>query len=636
MAGNTFDFELNADDQASQEIANIEAELNKLRPVLKDVRESLKMGGDESISGLRDVGERIRDMSDFSKKGAQSIGDMIPPLKNFGELSGKYMDMAKKIGGIGAIGYAGYQMISQVPEQAKKATEVSTSAKNMGMSVEEGTRLTGTLIQKGSTEDDARQSFESLYGSLNDAVRGNNNELLATIRSIGASIIQREDGSVDLTKTLLSLEKAIQNIPESRNAELQSKLGLSPEILALIREGNLQGRLDKSDRMGHTRDDAVVEQLSKMDEVLKNISAAYEGAKTKTGDAVAGALLSDGSVIDGLNGVEQLLTYGPDNVALMQTMGFLHGNDSDILRTTYNTPELYGKLGMWDQSMVDFGIMTDDIRKNYEEWAKERESAKKAQEKEAEKQRQANAPEGWKQDSGYDPNVRAFRNNNPGNVRWTNNEIGRDREGVDAQGNKKGFGILKDENDGRAALARQLLLYMDRGNNTINGILNDYAPGSDNNDTDGYIQHLTKHMGVTPNTPLDMYNPEILAQMMNGIIKKESGYQPYSYDEMMGSIDDAVNSSRWAGKRNPQRLLYQREQWSARHNQDESQASPIISAEKDPAEVLMGFAEQLARVLDENKAGGTLEIVLTNPETGTKSSINVKPKGRVTTAMNMP
>ncbi|EMQ4855821.1 hypothetical protein AAIB78_000655 [Morganella morganii] len=636
MAGNTFDFELNADDQASQEIANIEAELNKLRPVLKDVRESLKMGGDESISGLRDVGERIRDMSDFSKKGAQSIGDMIPPLKNFGELSGKYMDMAKKIGGIGAIGYAGYQMVSQIPEKAQKATEVSTSAKNMGMSVEEGTRLTGTLIQKGSTEDDARQSFESLYGSLNDAVRGNNNELLATIRSIGASIIQREDGSVDLTKTLLSLEKAIQNIPESRNAELQSKLGLSPEILALIREGNLQGRLDKSDRMGHTRDDAVVEQLSKMDEVLKNISAAYEGAKTKTGDAVAGALLSDGSVIDGLNGVEQILTYGPDNVALMQTMGFLHGNDSDILRTTYNTPELYGKLGMWDQSMVDFGIMTDDIRKNYEEWAKERESAKKAQEKEEEKQRQANAPDGWKQDSSHNPKVRAFRNNNPGNVREASNEIGRDEPGVDANGNKKGFSIFKDEADGRAALARQLLLYMDRGNNTIGGIMNKYAPRKDRNDTQGYIEHMSGYMGVDANTPVNLYDPKVLAQFMNGIIKKESGYQPYSYDEMMGSIDDAVNSSRWAGKRNPQRLLDQREQWAMRNNQDEPQPSPVISTDKNPTEMLMGFAEQLARVLEENKAGGTLEIVLTNAETGTKSSVNVKPKGRVTTAMNMP
>lgn len=629
MAGNTFDFELNADDQASQEIANIEAELNKLRPVLKDVRESLRMGGDESISGLRDVGERIRDMSDFSKKGAQSIGDMIPPLKNFGELSGKYLNMAKKIGGIGAIGYAGYQMLSQVPEQAKKATEVSTSAKNMGMSVEEGTRLTGTLIQKGSTEDDARQSFESLYGSLNDAVRGNNNELLATIRSIGASIIQREDGSVDLTKTLLSLGKAIQNIPESRNAELQSKLGLSPEILSLIREGNLQGRLDKSDRMGHTRDDAVVEQLSKMDEVLKNISAAYEGAKTKTGDAVAGALLSDGSVIDGLNGVEQLLIYGPDNVALMQTMGFLHGNDSDILRTTYNTPALYGKLGMWDQSMVDFGIMTDDIRKNYEEWAKERESAKKAQKKEEEKQRQANAPEDWHQDTKYNPNSRGLRNKNPGNLRDADNKTGLQGNGNDT------MAMFASDRDGLAAMSRQLMLDAERGLNTIDGYIRKYAPSSENN-TAEYIKRVSKQTGYDPYENLDMHNPDILAKLMNAMISVENGAQPFSYQEVWNGIDDSINDDRWIGRRNRENVREQREQWALRYNQDESQAAPIINTDKNPAEVLMSFAEQLARVLDENKAGGTLEIVLVNPDAGTRSTVNVKPKGRVTTAMSMP
>lgn len=629
MAGNTFDFELNADDQASQEIANIEAELNKLRPVLKDVRESLKMGGDESISGLRDVGERIRDMSDFSKKGAQSIGDMIPPLKNFGELSGKYLDMAKKIGGIGAIGYAGYQMVSQVPEQAKKATEVSTSAKNMGMSVEEGTRLTGALIQKGSTEDNARQSFESLYGSLNDAVRGNNNELLATIRSIGGSIIQRKDGSVDLTKTLLSLEKAIQNIPENRNAELQSKLGLSPEVLALLREGNLQGRLDKSDRMGHTRDDTVVEQLSKLDVALNNITAAYEGAKTKTGDAVAGALLSDGSVIDGLSGVEQILTYGPDNVALMQTMGFLHGNDSDILRTTYNTPELYGKLGMWDQSMVDFGIMTDDIRKNYEEWAKERESEKKAQEKEEEKQRQANTPEDWHQDTKYNPNSRGLRNKNPGNLRDANNKTGLQGSGNDT------MAVFASDRDGLAAMSRQLMLDAERGKNRIADYIEKYAPSSENN-TAEYIKSVSKQTGYDPYESLDMHNPDVLAKLMNAMISVENGAQPFSYQDVWNGIDDSINDDRWIGRRNRESVREQREQWAMRNNQCESQATPIINTEKDPAEILMGFTEQLARVLDENKAGGTLEIVLTNAETGTKSSVNVKPKGRVTTAMNMP
>ncbi|UFH69721.1 phage tail tape measure protein [Morganella morganii] len=625
MAGNTFDFELNADDQASQEIANIEAELNKLRPVLKDVRESLKMGGDESISGLRDVGERIRDMSDFSKKGAQSIGDMIPPLKNFGELSGKYLNMAKKIGGIGAIGYAGYQMVSQVPEQAKKATEVSTSAKNMGMSVEEGTRLTGTLIQKGSTEDDARQSFESLYGSLNDAVRGNNNELLATIRSIGASIIQREDGSVDLTKTLLSLEKAIQNIPESRNAELQSKLGLSPEVLALIREGNLQERLDKSDRMGHTRDDAVVEQLSKMDEVLKNISAAYEGAKTKTGDAVAGALLSDGSVIDGLNGVEQLLTYGPDNVALMQTMGFLHGNDSDILRTTYNTPELYGKLGMWDQSMVDFGIMTDEIRKNYEEWEKQRHQAETAKQKSA---LNSKVPDNWVQDETYNPNRRGLRNNNPGNLIAAPNSVGYD------YGNNHRYVKFASSRDGNAALSRQIMLDAERGLNTLDSLLRKYAPASVGNNTQGYIDRVSKGTGFNPYERLDMHDPRVLEKIIPYIIKVENIEQPYSYEEISVGITDSIMDDRWAGGRNPYRVQEQRNAFMMQ--QETESVVPDFKIEKDPTQALLAFTEQLSQVLQENKAGGTLEIVLTNAETGTKSSVNVKPKGRVTTAMNMP
>ncbi|HGF6560727.1 TPA: hypothetical protein ACF2YT_001646 [Providencia alcalifaciens] len=89
-----------------------------------------------------------------------------------------------------------------------------------------------------------------------------------------------------------------------------------------------------------------------------------------------------------------------------------------------------------------------------------------------------------------------FRNNNPSNIREASNEIGRDEPGVDIYGNKKGFAIFQDENDGRAALARQLLLFMDRGNNTLDGIMRKYAPRSDNNKTGEYIQYMSQHMGV--------------------------------------------------------------------------------------------------------------------------------------------
>lgn len=240
-----------------------------------------------------------------------------------------------------------------------------------------------------------------------------------------------------------------------------------------------------------------------------------------------------------------------------------------------------------------------------------------------------------------DPKVRAFRNNNPGNIREASNEIGRDEPGVDIYGNKKGFAIFQDENDGRAALARQLLLFMDRGNNTLDGIMRKYAPRSDNNKTGEYIQYMSQHMGVGPYQPLDLYDPKVLANAMNGIIKKESGYQPYSYEEMMGSINDAINLPKWAGKRNSTRLMEQRDRWYMEYEQPQEptpQAAQAIalndvSANANIAEVI---GEAIRLGLAENQSKGTLEIVLTNPITGAKQLLNVNTRGRITTAMELP
>uniref|UniRef100_A0A3B0M3A4 Uncharacterized protein n=1 Tax=Arsenophonus endosymbiont of Trialeurodes vaporariorum TaxID=235567 RepID=A0A3B0M3A4_9GAMM len=96
---NTFDFELTADDNASREIAHIELALNKLRPTLTDVRGKLQLGHNETTASLGIVGDKIRDIAEFARQGSQRIGDMLPPLKNVGELSGKYLGLAAKVGG---------------------------------------------------------------------------------------------------------------------------------------------------------------------------------------------------------------------------------------------------------------------------------------------------------------------------------------------------------------------------------------------------------------------------------------------------------------------------------------------------------------------------------------------------------
>ncbi|MEY0288063.1 hypothetical protein AB7303_03445 [Providencia rettgeri] len=637
MAGNKFDFELVADDKASGVIRQIEADLNRLRPSVRDVKEGLNLGGSDTESGLGAIGDKLRGIGDVASKGAQNIGDMIPPLKNFGELSSKYLGMATKIGGIGAISYAGYQIASQIRDEGKKATDISTSAKSMGMSVEEETRLTGTLQQRGVDEPEARQSMSAYYVELDKAIKGQNNELLASIRQIGANIYQKQDGTVDVTKTLQSIEKAISKMPESRNWELQTKVGLDNNMLGLMREGKFDERLKKSDQLGLTRHTEVVERLGKLDATLNELGAAWEGGKTKVKDNING-FFADDSVNEGLGGIQEILTHGPDSAAINRTLGIINGEQSKVLRWAYETPEFYNNLDWSDKVAVNFGYMTENIQKEYDKWVK---SHPQSLSPEPRINIGDKIPDYWSMTPNKDQKVRAFRNNNPGNVREASNEIGRDEPGVDMYGNKKGFAIFQDENDGRAALARQLLLYMDRGNNTLDGIMKKYAPRKDNNKTGEYIRHMSQHMGVGPYQPLDLYDPKVLARAMSGIIKKESGYQPYSYKEMMDSIDDATNNPKWAGKRNPTRLMEQRDRWYLEFEQQQeptSQSAPSItmndvSANANIAEVI---GEAIRLGLAENQSKGTLEIVLTSPITGKKQLLNVNTTGRITTAMDLP
>ncbi|MBO1929610.1 hypothetical protein J4731_19425 [Providencia rettgeri] len=125
-------------------------------------------------------------------------------------------------------------------------------------------------------------------------------------------------------------------MPESRNWELQAKVGLDNNMLGLMREGKLDERLERSDQLGLTRHTEVVEKLSKLDATLNELGAAWEGLKTKGADKVNN-VLSDDSVIDGLGGIQELMTYGPDSAAINRTLGFINGEESKILRWAYET-----------------------------------------------------------------------------------------------------------------------------------------------------------------------------------------------------------------------------------------------------------------------------------------------------------
>ncbi|WP_272582664.1 hypothetical protein [Providencia sp. PROV261] len=625
MASNTFDFELVADDKASGVIRQIESELSRLRPSVRDVKEDLNLGGSDTESGLGAIGDKLRGIGDVASKGAQNIGDMIPPLKNFGELSSKYLGMATKIGGIGAIGYAGYQIASQIRDEGKKATDISTSAKSMGMSVEEETRLTGTLQQRGVDESDARQSMSGYYVELSKAIKGENNELLASIRQIGADIYQKKDGSVDVTRTLQSLEKAIAKMPESRNWELQAKVGLDNNMLGLMREGKLDERLEKSDQLGLTRHTEVVEKLSKLDAALNELGAAWEGLKTKGSDKV-NDVLSDDSVIDGLGGIQEILTHGPDSAAINRTLGIINGEQSKILRWTYETPEFYDKLDWSDQVAVSLGFMTDNVQKEYDKWQKEH----TPQKHEEPTQEYSKIPDNWIQDSKYDPTTRGFRNKNPGNLRDANNKIGLQGPEGDQ------FAIFASDRDGLAAMSRQLMLDAERGKNRIADYIEKYAPSNENK-TQEYISMVSNWTGYGAYEYLDMHDPEVLAKLMNAMIKVENGAQPFSYDQIMEGVMDSIMDDRWKGLRDPTKVMEQRDMISLREEQKKTeqrtQEMPSINAGNQTTQAVDMITNALSEALQQN---ARLEITVVSGDKKTTQYLTPKSNGRITIPMDAP
>lgn len=629
MAGNAFDFELNADDRASGQITVLEEKIRSLNPALDEARDKLKLGGDESVTGLRGIGDLLRDVSEEAKSGVQSIGDMIPPLKNFGALAGKLTG----IGGIGALVAGGSKLITSMSEEGKNIT---TSAANTGMTVEESTRLSGTLQQKGVSKDDARGQMEGYYEKLSQAVIGKDDQLLASIRSIGADVVRRPDGSADVTNTLLSIEKAIKTLPEHRNWELRDNLKLTPDMIALLREGDLQGRLNKSDKFGLTMDGEFAEKMTEVDTKLSEAGAKLTGKMNQIQKSLyefidSPSIIPDFGDLDGamknIRESELRINDTEDN--------FYHGDKrQDIIRWAAKDKEYRDSLSWFEDLRMtaldpDDKMYTDIYNKWSDKWEEQRERAEAGKNKPA---LNSKVPDNWVQDEQYNPNRRGLRNNNPGNLIAAPNSTGYD------YGNDHRYVKFGSSRDGIAAMSRQLMLDAEDGLNTFDGLLQKYAPAKAKNNTQGYIDRVSKGTGFGPHEPLNMHDPNVLAKVIPHMIKVENIEQPYSYQEVMDGIMDSIMDDRWKGLRNPDRVREQRDMIAMQQTQQQETASAAtdFKIDKDPTQALLAFTEQLSQVLQENKAGGTLEIVLTNAETGTKSTVNVKPKGRVTTAMNMP
>lgn len=118
---------------------------------------------------------------------------------------------------------------------------------------------------------------------------------------------------------------------------------------------------------------------------------------------------------------------------------------------------------------------------------------------------------------------RGIRNNNPGNI-----EKGQPWQGLSAdQSSDSRFAVFREPVWGLRALGKTLQTYQRLyGINTIRAAISRWAPSVENN-TDAYVNAVARHVGASPDAPLDFSRQSVLVPMIEAIVRHENGQQPY-------------------------------------------------------------------------------------------------------------
>jgi hypothetical protein len=127
---------------------------------------------------------------------------------------------------------------------------------------------------------------------------------------------------------------------------------------------------------------------------------------------------------------------------------------------------------------------------------------------------------------------RGVRNNNPGNLRRTNDPW----QGLTPRQTNIDFFTFKSEIYGIRALARTLIAYQDEHRlRTIRQIISRWAPANEN-DTGAYIESVAKRTGLDADRPLDMHRFDHLKPVVEAIIRHENGLQPYTDAQLIKAL----------------------------------------------------------------------------------------------------
>lgn len=141
--------------------------------------------------------------------------------------------------------------------------------------------------------------------------------------------------------------------------------------------------------------------------------------------------------------------------------------------------------------------------------------------------------------------LRGLRNHNPGNIDYS---PANQWQGLDPTRPSDGrFCRFLSPEWGIRAMARLLRNYRRHpgqpgvggsGIDTVTEVIHRWAPPNENN-TAAYVDQVARALRVGRDTPIDLGDREVLAPLIEAIIRHENGLQPYSRELILAGVDMA-------------------------------------------------------------------------------------------------
>ncbi|HAI8493255.1 TPA: transglycosylase [Escherichia coli] len=237
---------------------------------------------------------------------------------------------------------------------------------------------------------------------------------------------------------------------------------------------------------------------------------------------------------------------------------------------------------------------------------------------------------------GSNAKNRNYRNNNLGNLVFANQE-GAALEAPNAKGEQR-FARFNTPEEGIRALANQVSSYYNGTSaaagyqklQTVSSIISKWAPPKENN-TNQYIDNVSKYLGVSPNEKIDVSNPEVMTQLVRAIATKEGG-NPAVNNEFIKNALGAFNTNtgRWEGqfsdetlarinkiqKENGGQLIARDSQYSVgrkvKYANGKSPAQPVLNAVPTATQQPIEVAQHAQAVKKPQKTGNQSQPI--NPE----------------------